>query len=94
MPIDVLTANSFDVLAVLIKSGPNASHREAPLGLLLNRVKRMPFAKQREIKILYGGVTFTALDFALLLDSDEYESWLKTPRVALPWWPKGPRKPR
>ena len=94
MPIEGLTANSFDVLAVLIKSGRNASRSEAPLGLLLNRIKRMPVAKQNEIEILYGSVAFNARDIASLLDSEEYEAWLKTPRVALRWWPENPRRHR
>jgi hypothetical protein len=94
MPIEGLTANSFDVLGVLIKSGRNASRREAPLGLLLNRIKRMPASKQNALAIVYRGVAFTALDIASLLDSDEYEEWLRTPRVALRWWPENPRRHR
>jgi hypothetical protein len=94
MPIEGLTANSFDVLAVLTKSGRNASRREAPLGLLLNRIKRMPVAKRNGIEVLYGGIAFNARDIALLIDSEEYEAWLKTPRVTLRWWPDNPRRQR
>ena len=48
MPIEGLTADSFDITATLIKPGRHVSHREAPLGLLLNRVKRMPVTKRQE----------------------------------------------
>lgn len=79
MPIEGLTADSFDVTATLIKPGRHASHHEAPLGLLLNRIKRMPVTKLKQTQIQLGAVVFNPADIAELLESEEYEAWLKTP---------------
>jgi hypothetical protein len=92
MPIEGLTANSFDVAAILIKPGRHASRREAPLGLLLNRLKRMPVSKLKQTQIQFGAVVFNSVDIVELLESEEYEAWLRTPRVALRWWSEDPRR--
>jgi hypothetical protein len=53
--------------------------RRAPLGLLLNRVKRMRPDKVAKIEIVCGGRVYRQDDMLRLLDSDEYKRWLAWP---------------
>jgi hypothetical protein len=80
-----LTTRAFDVAAVLVERGARESRREAPLGVLLNRIKRMRMPKRAVLHIAYGAVLFDSQDIEALINSEEYETWLRAPRLPLPW---------
>jgi hypothetical protein len=71
----------FAAEAVLVKRNGRRppTTRRAPLGLLLNRVKRMRADKAARIEIVCGGKVYHHADMLRLLDSDEYRRWLVWP---------------
>ena len=76
----------FDTDAVLIKHRDNARpvSRGAPLGLLLNRVKRMHIRKGVRVEVVCGDTIYREREITLLLSSAGYREWLTTPSRAPP----------
>jgi hypothetical protein len=78
----MLETEFFAADAVLVKhngKGP-PSTRRAPLGLLLNRVKRMRVDKAAKLEIVCGGKVYRHPDMLDLIASDGYRQWLVWPR--------------
>jgi hypothetical protein len=77
----MLETEFFATDALLVKHSErrNPTTRRAPLGLLLNRVKRMRPDKVAKIEIVCGGRTYRHADMLRLLASDEYKRWLAWP---------------
>jgi hypothetical protein len=67
--------------AVLVKHNGHRppTTRRAPLGLLLNRVKRMRADKAAKLEIVCGDRVYRHADMLDLLDSNEYKQWLAWP---------------
>ena len=85
MPIAGLTPASFDLPGTLIESGSRRRHRAAPLGILLNRMKRMPHDKRAKARIQYGSIVFNPNEIDELLNSEEFATWLRAPSVPFRW---------
>ena len=77
----MLETELFATDALLVKRNDrrNPTTRRAPLGLLLNRVKRMRADKAAKLEIVCGGKVYRHPDMLRLLDSDEYRRWLAWP---------------
>ena len=77
----MLETELFATDALLVKRNDrrNPTTRGAPLGLLLNRVKRMRADKAAKLEIVCGGKVYRHPDMLRLLDSDEYRRWLAWP---------------
>lgn len=68
-----------DALLVKHNNRPKPTTRRAPLGLLLNRVKRMRADKAARVEIVCGGRVYRHADMLDLLNSEEYRQWLAWP---------------
>ena len=75
----MLETELFATDALLVKRNDRRNPSRAPLGLLLNRVKRMRADKAAKLEIVCGGKVYRHPDMLRLLDSDEYRRWLAWP---------------
>ena len=86
MVIRDIGVRSFDDPAALLiyRGSDRISPRHAPLGLLLNRVKRMRIGKGSTFEVVCENTIFSRQDVLDLLKSVEYQSWLSTPTLLHP----------